>query len=213
MHFDVRFARRSSAAAAQGLFALVLGCAPDPGGVLPEESITHPDAPPIAPFDECTVHIVSQPASSAAHVAVCSPLAYDVPPTGGEHYGQWAAFGSYEQPVPWGYLVHAMEHGAIVMAYHCESAADCDVVRAELASIVAARPRDPLCREDTPVRYVLAPAPDLEWPIAVLAWEHRYTATCLDRSSIEAFFDAHYGAGPEATCAGGVDRSVSGWCP
>jgi hypothetical protein len=177
-----------------------------------DEVITHPDAPPIAPFVECTVYTAREAAASASHVAPCSELAYDVPPFGGPHYSQWAAFGTYDAPVPWGFLVHAMEHGAGVLAYRCEAGATCDSVRSELEAIVAARAPDPLCRGDAPIRYVLAPAPDLEWPIAVLAWEHVYTATCLDRASIDAFLDAHYGRGPESTCADGIDLSASGWC-
>ena len=178
-----------------------------------DEVITHPAAPPIAPFTECTVYTAREASEAANHVAVCSELAYDVPPTGGAHYSQWAAFGSYDAPVPWGFLVHAMEHGAIVLAYRCEPGPACAAIRAELEAIVVAREPDPLCRGDARTRYVLAPAPDLEWPIAVLAWEHLYTATCLDRPSIESFVDAHYGRGPESTCADGVDRSPLDWCP
>ena len=177
-----------------------------------DEVITHPDAPPIAPFDECTVYTAREPSESANHVAPCTTLRYELPATGGPHYSQWAAFGTYEAPVPWGFLVHAMEHGAVVVAYRCEAGPACDAIEGELAAIVASRPADPLCRGDAPLRYVLAPAPDLEWPIAVLAWEHLYTATCLDRPSIEAFFDAHYGRAPEDTCADGVDLSATSWC-
>ncbi len=181
----------------------------DPGD---DVVITHPDAPPIAPFDECTVSIARETATSASHVPPCSALSYDVPPSSGTHFSQWAAYGSYDAPVPWGFLVHALEHGAIVLTYRCDVAADCTEIRETLEEIVAAQPRDSLCREDAPVRYVLAPAPDLEWPIAVLAWEHTYTATCLDRPSIEAFFASRYARGPENTCALGVNLSATGWC-
>jgi hypothetical protein len=174
--------------------------------------VTHPDAPPIAPFDECTVMTAREPSRAADHVPVCTSLGYDVPPVGGTHFAQWADFGTYDAPVPWGFLVHAMEHGAVVLAYRCAEGADCAALRGELEAIVAARPADPLCRDDARLRYVLAPAPDLEWPVAVLAWEHLYTATCLDRPSIDAFLDAHYARAPEDTCAPGVDLSSTGWC-
>jgi len=190
--------------------SLLAGCPGTHGRT--DEVITHPDAPPIAPFDECTVYTARERSESASHVAPCTALPYEVPPTGGSHFSQWAAFGTYDSPVPWGFLVHAMEHGAVVVAYRCTEGAECDAIRGELVRLVAARPADPLCRGDAPLRYVLAPAPDLEWPIAVLAWEHLYTATCLDRPSIEAFFDAHYARGPEDTCADGVDLSATGWC-
>ncbi|GAB4213330.1 MAG: hypothetical protein OHK0013_37130 [Sandaracinaceae bacterium] len=174
--------------------------------------VTHPDAPPLAPFDTCTVMTAREPSDAASHVPVCTALAYEVPPVGGTHYAQWADYGVYDAPVPWGFLVHAMEHGAVVVAYRCTEGLDCAALRSELEAIVAARPADPLCRDDDRNRIVLAPAPDLEWPIAVLAWEHVYVATCLDRPSIDAFFDAHYARGPEDTCAPGVDLSAMGWC-
>jgi hypothetical protein len=177
-----------------------------------DEVVTHPSAPPLAPFDECTVYTASESSLASNHVAPCTALAYDVPPSGGTHYGQWADFGSYDAPVPWGFLVHAMEHGAVVVAYRCTEGLDCAALRADLESVIAARPADPLCRDDARLRYVLAPAPDLEQPIAVLAWERLYTATCFDRPSIEAFFDAHYARAPEDTCAAGVDLSATGWC-
>lgn len=191
--------------------SLLAGCPGTHGRT--DEVITHPDAPPIAPFLECTVYTAREPSEARNHVEPCTPLAYELPPAGGPHYSQWAAFGTYEAPVPWGFLVHAMEHGAVVLAYRCAEGAECDAIRRELAAIVEARPPDALCRGDARIRYVLAPAPDLEWPIAVLAWEHLYTATCLDRSSIEAFVEAHYGRAPEDTCAEGVDLSAMGWCP
>ena len=199
--------RARSILRALALLLAVASC--DPGD---DVVVTHPDQPPIAPFDECTVQTAREAATSASHVPPCSALDYDVPPSSGTHYAQWAAFGTYDEPVPWGFLVHALEHGAIVLSYRCEAGADCTEIRETLQAIVDARPRDSLCRDETPIRYVLAPAPDLAWPIAVLAWEHAYTATCLDRPSIEAFFAEHYAGGPENTCALGVDLSSSGWC-
>lgn len=176
------------------------------------EVITHPDAPPIAPFSECTVYTAEDPSYGASHVAPCAPLTFDsFPPTSGTHFGQWADFGTYDAPVPWGYLVHAMEHGAVVIAYRCDG--DCAALVTELQAIVDAQPADALCRDDDPARFVLVPAPDLDEPIAVLAWQRIYTATCLDRPSIEAFIDASYAQGPENLCAPGVDASATGWCP
>jgi hypothetical protein len=106
------------------------------------------------------VQTAREAATSASHVPPCSALDYDVPPSSGTHYSQWAAFGTYEQPVPWGFLVHALEHGAIVLAYRCDAGADCTEIRETLQAIVDARPRDSLCRDEVPIRYVLAPAPE-----------------------------------------------------
>jgi len=177
-----------------------------------EEVVLHPDAPPIAPFEECTVILARQASLGRDHVAPCTPLVpASMPPTSGTHYSLWADFGVYDAPVPWGFLVHAMEHGAVVIAYRCDDPA-C-TLRDDLEALVNAQPADPLCRDDDPARFILAPAPDLEWPIAVLAWERQYVATCLDLPSMQDFIDASYGRAPENFCAPGVDESAMGWCP
>ena len=177
-----------------------------------DEETIHPDAPPLAPFEECRVTTAREPATSAAHEPACSEIDYPFhPPSSGRHFSQWAAFGTYGAPVPWGFLVHSMEHGAVVLAYRCEPD-DCAEIEAALQAIADAR-FDPLCRgADTPSRFVIVPDPTLEVAIAALAWERSYLATCLDLESLEAFVDAHYGQGPEDLCAPGVDRSATGWC-
>lgn len=196
------------------LAILALACAPDEGTPVREDETTiHPDAPPLAPFDACRVTTAREPATWAAHLTACSEIDYPLhPPSSGPHFSQWAAFGTYDAPVPWGFLVHSMEHGAIVLAYRCEPE-DCGDVVAALQSIADARV-DPLCRgADSPSRFVIVPDPTLDVAIAALAWERSYLATCLDLESLEAFVDAHYGQAPEDLCAPGVDLSASGWCP
>ncbi len=196
------------------LLLLAVGCsAAAPART--DERIAHPDAPPIAPFDECTVYTATERATARDHRPVCSALAYpSMPPAGGPHFGQWADFGVYDAPVPWGFLVHALEHGAIVLAYRCEPGPECDAVRAELLGVVASAGVDPLCRTgDAESRFIVVPDPTLEWSVAALAWEHVYLATCLDRASLDEFVAAHYGQAPEDLCAPGVDLSATGWCP
>jgi hypothetical protein len=203
-----------TALALSPLALLAPGCASDPGaGGRLDERTTLPDAPPLAPFEACTVTTAREPATSATHVAACAPLEYPFhPPASGPHFGQWAAFGTYDAPVPWGYLVHSLEHGAIVLAYRCEPD-ECAAVVSALQSIADARV-DSLCRgADTPSRFIIVPDPTLDVAIAAVAWEHVYLATCLDLPSLQAFADAHYAQAPEDFCAAGVDRSATGWCP
>ena len=191
------------------LLFLAACASPTDGGRL-DERVETPDAPPIAPFDACTVTTYRVPAESANHVAACSALDFpETPPAGGDHYGQWTAFGAYDAPVPWGFLVHSMEHGGVVLAHDCEG--DCPEVEAAFAAIASERV-DPLCRGDAPSRIITAPA-ELDHPVVALAWEHVYVATCLDEASLRAFVDAHYGNAPEDLCAPGVDLSAEGWCP
>lgn len=185
---------------------------PTPMRVDVEES--SPGGTPIAPSTECTVTTWREPASARDHREPCSELAYPFhPPASGPHYGVWADFLRYDAPVPWGYLVHSLEHGAIVLAYDCPEG--CDDVLAALDAIITDHGADPLCEshDGTDARFILVPDPDLEdGTIAAVAWEHAYVATCLDEPSLRTFVEEHYGGAPEDLCAAGLDDSASGWC-
>jgi hypothetical protein len=173
---------------------------------------TRPDAAPIAPATECVVMTASAATREApTHLTPCTDTTFDTtPPSEGPHYGRWAAFGVYESPVPWGYLVHSLEHGAVVIAYACGD--DCADVPARLRAFYDTYTPDPLCTgTSVPHRLIVVPAPDLDVPIAAAAWGEIYRATCLDEASLRAFVDAHYGRAPEDFCAPGIDDSP-GWC-
>jgi len=188
----------------------LLGCTAAPGSV---ETVLHPDTAPLAPYEACTVRLIDTPSVSATHVPTCSELTLlDDPPSSGDHYPVWASYGVHEAPIPWGFLIHSMEHGGIVMAYRCEGA--CPEITGAFSTLVAEHGSDPLCRlEASPARFVVVPDPTLEWPVALVAWEHTYVATCVDLPSMRAFVEAHYDHAPESLCAPGVDRSETGWCP
>lgn len=192
------------------ILALALvGC----GSNDPELVTLHPDAAPIAPFVECTVEIRAAPPASANHQTPCTPTNYQLPTAGGDHYSVWADFGAYAQPVPWGFLVHSMEHGAVVLSYRCEGA-DCAPIEAAFDALRSRQPADALCvREDVPNRLIVAPEPSLEWPIALSAWGHTYRATCIDPASLADFVDAHYAGGPEDLCVPGRRAEGDEWCP
>ena len=189
------------------LLVLALGCSGPPsggadGGLVDRVQI-RPDAPPIAPSTECVVTTGREPALSATHVPVCSALDYPRhPPAGGRHFGTWADFATYAQPVPWGYLVHSLEHGAVVLAHNCPEG--CPEVLAAFERI-RAETDDPACRDhDNGSRIIVVPDPELDVPLAAVAWEHVYLASCLDLASLEAFVDAHYARAPENFCSPGT---------
>jgi hypothetical protein len=188
--------------------ALACGGSSDDGLVDVVEE--RPDAPPIAPATECVVTTAREPATSAAHEDVCSVIDYPrFPPAGGPHFQVWADFGTYDEPVEPGYLVHSLEHGAVALLHNCPDG--CPEVLDAFAAIATAHADDVLCR-DHPAgsRIIIAPDPTLDVAIAAVAWEHLYLATCLDEPSLTAFVDAHYAQAPEDLCAPGTATPV---CP
>lgn len=199
------------------VFLALVGCGPTvPGGVGARVDIvtTHPTAPPIAPATSCDVTTSREPAASRNHHDPCSTIDYPyIPPSSGDHYSIWANYQTYTAPVPWGFLVHSLEHGAVVLIYDPDSSAASDV-RAAFASVITAHGADPACRDETWMsRIIVVPSHDLSTPIAAVAWEHTYEATCLDMASLMAFVEANYAHGPEDLCGPGEDASATGWCP
>ncbi|HTV20574.1 MAG TPA: DUF3105 domain-containing protein, partial [Polyangiaceae bacterium] len=93
---------------------------------------------------ECNVRIVESTPTSAFHQQLCSELTFTTnPPSGGDHYAVWAAFQTYDVPVPAGFLVHDLEHGAVVFWYNCPEGCADEV--AEVQAFIDALPEDPLC--------------------------------------------------------------------
>lgn len=159
---------------------------------------------PSAPSGPCNAVTQSFKVPSASHVADCSALPEPiVPPPGGDHYGTWAAFQSYDFPVPYGFLIHAMEHGAVVFYYNCPSGCDAEV--AEVEAWLETQPEDPLCTGQGALRRaVLTPDPSLDVRWAVSAWGHTLRASCFDAQAFASFYQAHYGDGPEQLCYAGA---------
>jgi hypothetical protein len=172
----------------------------------------YPSGKPLPGFDTCEVVITTNIVQNTAeHRDVCTPLEYETnPPSGGNHWNKWAAFGIYEVAVPREMYVHDMEHGAVVLAYDCADA--CPEVVDALSSVYAGVAADPLCISSSSVnaRLLLTPDPKLDTPIAAAAWGATYTATCIDLPSLEDFVSRRYGRGTEATCAQGVTLGDAG---
>jgi hypothetical protein len=142
----------------------------------------------------------------ASHVEDCSSVTYGSnPPSSGTHYQHWASFRVYDSPLPRGFWVHSMEHGAVVIAYSCE---DCDDEVESARALIDSLPVDPLCSGSGPSRrLILTPDPLLETAWAAAAWGHTLTSDCFESDIFRAFVEAHYGAGPEQLCADGVFTS------
>jgi hypothetical protein len=123
-----------------------------------------------------------------------SPL----PPVGGVHSPTWQNCGIYDQPVESKYALHAMEHGAVWLAYSPELPAD-DV--AALRDIVDGR------------TYVLmAPYPGLASDVVLTAWGLQLELDSASDDRVDAFID-RYRLGPQtpepgASCTGGIGTPI-----
>jgi hypothetical protein len=148
--------------------------------------------------------VEEHPPTSASHLAQCLPVSYDTnPPSGGTHYDAWAAFQNYDYVVPDGYLVHSLEHGAVVFWYNCPGGCPDEVERARV--FIDGLPEDPLCAAtSTPRRAILVPAPELDSRWAASSWGFTLTADCFDEAALGDFYAAHYGNGLEDFCTPGV---------
>jgi hypothetical protein len=172
-------------------------------GVIGEAAapVCSPPPPSEKPAASCAVTIDSPPIAGASHVTEGTPLAYcSNPPSSGNHYPVWAAFQEYSAPVEWPYLVHDMEHGAVVLLYNCPSG--CADVVDQFRKVRDDAAADPLCDPGTK-RIIIAPSPSIPTKVAAAAWGKTYRADCVDMPTLEAFVRDNYGKGTEPICAQG----------
>ena len=158
----------------------------------------------------CEVVLADPPNEGAMHTGFCTPVSYGSnPPSSGTHYSSWPIFRAYDKPVPWGFLVHGLEHGAVVIAYNCPDGCAADVAAAK--ALMAKTPTRSCGRP--PV--ILTPDPTLTVRFAAASWGHTLRAPCFDRAAFASFITAHINRGPElidGDC-GALDNEATGWCP
>jgi len=160
---------------------------------------------PLHPDASCLVTIETPELLPASHVPEGSSITWDSnPPSSGPHYPIWANFQEFDKPIDFGYLVHDMEHGAVVMLYKCDPGPACDAIVAGLRQVRDSLPTDPLCDPSIRVRVVIAPDPGLDVPVAAATWGWTYKAQCLDLPTLEDFAKAHIDQGTENLCAPGL---------
>jgi hypothetical protein len=156
----------------------------------------------------CTSVIEEHALEGYNHIPCTSPASYlSEPPSSGNHYPNWAAYQTYTTPIPWGHLVHNLEHGAMVIVYNCPSGCDDEVARAQ--AWIDALPPDPVCPAQ---RIILAPDPTLSVRFAASAWLWTLRSDCFDEAAFTAFYTDHYGRAPEAVCSSGFS-ALADLCP
>ena len=104
------------------------------------------------------------------------------PPTSGPHAPTAAPPGIYREPIAKEVLVHSMEHGTVLVLYNCPQG--CDDLRQQLEDLVREYGEDD--------RLVLvAPYPDMDATIALVAWTRLDTFDQFDEGRIRRFIEAH----------------------
>lgn len=124
------------------------------------------------------------PVTSAFHVTGSVPYE-DLPPVGGDHSACWASWGVHDTEVRTERWVHNLEHGGVVLLYHCDDACDSDID--QLRAFVANHPRT-----------LLTPYAQLPRRFGVVAWEHRLLSDCVDLEALARFYEARYDHGLES---------------
>jgi Protein of unknown function (DUF3105) len=151
----------------------------------------------------CGVAVRQHAAEGAMHVPNCSTVSYQAnPPCSGNHYSVWGAFGVYDAPLPRGFWVHNLEHGAVVISYNCPDGCPDDLARAK--AFVASPPEDPECGSGGQ-RVLLVPDPLLDVTWGASAWRWNLRAHCFDEDAFRSFYMAHYNDSPEDVCSPGDD--------
>jgi hypothetical protein len=147
----------------------------------------------------CTPVAAQHPDEGAFHVA-CTPVpTYGTkPPSSGNHYAIWADYKTYDKPVPWGHLMHSMEHGAVVIVYNCPSGCPTEVAAAQ--AMIDTLPLDAGCTAPTKRRVILAPDPTLDVRWAASAWTWTLRASCFDAPAFKKFATDHYAKTAENFC-------------
>lgn len=160
--------------------------------------------PPEKPAAACNVTIESPPIAGNKHLPEGTAITYcTTPPSSGDHYGNWASFQEYSAPIEWPYLVHSMEHGAVVLLYKCDPPGCPDVVE-QLRKVRDNAAADPVClRSGGTKRFIIAPSTTITTKVAAAAWGKTYQADCVDMPTLETFARDNYAKGPEDLCIPG----------
>jgi hypothetical protein len=134
------------------------------------------------------------PGLTANHVT--TPVDYPQnPPVGGDHAAAWLNCGVYAEPVPDENAVHALEHGAVWLAY--------DPAKLDTDGVDALRSKLP----DSYI--VVSPVEGLDSPIVASAWGAQVSLDDPDDARLGSFLDRFWRSNdapePGAACTGGID--------
>jgi hypothetical protein len=121
------------------------------------------------------------------HVPSATPVAGGEPfPLSGPHWPRATPSGFYKEPQPKGELIHALEHGQVVVYYDALGFKGRSVLMQWTGQFAA--PWSGL---------IAVPHKGLGDDLVVTAWRRRLRLDAFDEAALAAFMDAYMGRGPE----------------
>ncbi|MFO7177913.1 MAG: DUF3105 domain-containing protein [Pseudomonadota bacterium] len=193
--------------------ALVVACGAEPeparqepgcGADAESATVTSGEFSPVTVTESACGAVTTQESIELGlHVPECSSLTFSSnPPSSGKHYPSWAAFREFTEPVPRGYWVHSIEHGAVAILYHCS---DCASELEAARAMIDALPEEASCAGTGAARrVVMTPDPLLDVRWAAAAWGFTLRSDCFEPEVFRDFVLEHIGRGPEDTCSPGI---------
>lgn len=131
--------------------------------------------------------IETEPDRGNTHVRSGTPVATSEPfPLSGPHWPKATASGFYQEPPPKGELIHALEHGQVVVYYEAPGFKGLSVLKRWTQQF--AGPWSGL---------IAVPQKGLGDDVVLTAWRHRLRLGTFDEAALAAFMDAYMGRGPE----------------
>jgi len=131
------------------------------------------------------------PKEGDRHVSEGQSISYEQsPPLSGPHYNRATEGGFYEEPQPGGNIVHALEHGAVVIYY--DDGALNESSRTSLQEFASTHPG-----QWRSVIVLPNPTENAESDFVLTAWRNRMYMDSYDAVTVYEFLSEFLGRGPE----------------
>jgi len=133
--------------------------------------------------------VVSPPDEGRDHIWPDHPVEYKtMPPTSGPHFPDPTAPGFYTTRPAFGYLVHSLEHGSVVI-YYDPSQLSPEIEKSLRAFVTTS--------SDPEVGIVAVPDAEFKYPFMLTAWDKMLKLDKYDPLVVRAFLAEYLGRGPE----------------